>query len=426
MQNIISISQKLNAIWKKVYIVWGWCREQILWIINENSDIDLATDATPTEMIGVLKVVKEVGKKYWTLIVKEGSDVFEITTFRKDIWILDNRKPVNVEFTTDLTLDSARRDLTINSIYYDVANKKFIDPQNWIFDLQNNIINFVWNPEERIKEDALRILRFIRFKNTYNLNSSFETLWIIKENIELLNKKDLKQIDFFKTLFPYIDNLENTPGWPGHHLEWNVWIHTLMALEQLNLVFKTWFEISNNSWINEIVYFDNNEKLDYIWTLLLHDISKFETYQKDEDWNVHYYNHEELWAVKFRNIANKFKFTNSSKSRIFYLIQNHLKVFKVFEMKQLKSKKFMMHKYFKDLMLIWICDHLWRIPATWEIVTYLKEFYQKFMIELQSKVFFTWHDIMQKYPDLKWQKIKDKLQTLNDNVLLWRMNNTKK
>jgi len=84
MQEIINIAEKLKKIWKKVYIVWWWTRDFLLW--EKNQDIDLTTDATPEEMKTVLKIAWEVWKKYWTLIVLEWDKKFEITTFRKDIW----------------------------------------------------------------------------------------------------------------------------------------------------------------------------------------------------------------------------------------------------------------------------------------------------------------------------------------------------
>jgi tRNA nucleotidyltransferase (CCA-adding enzyme) len=183
MKNIRIIQDKLRAIDKKLYIIWGFCREMILWNKNEG-DVDIVTDATPTEMKQVLKIVWEVGKKYGTCIVSEGWEAFELTTFRKDIGSINYRKPAEVEFTNSLEEDVQRRDFTCNSIYYNPESSEYIDPTWWTQDIKNGIIRFVWNIEDRIQEDALRILRFIRFKNRYDFKVADEDYWtILRKNI---------------------------------------------------------------------------------------------------------------------------------------------------------------------------------------------------------------------------------------------------
>lgn len=434
MKTLKEIYKKLSTINKKLFIVWWYNREKILnWIYSW--DIDLTTDAKPEEIKKVLNVITEVWKKYWTMIIKEWDETFEITTFRKDIWILNNRKPVKVEFTDDLILDSTRRDFSFNAIYFDIENNKYIDPQNWIIDLKNKIIRFIWNPEDRINEDALRILRFIRFKNNYNFSNwddnyfnilknninllknisierikeEFEKILLLENNIQAL--KDLKQIWFFTILIPEINILENTPWWPSHHLEWNVWIHTLMTISELNNIFKNWIEKIN-------INYSKQEKIDFYWTMLLHDIWKNETYSKNKNWIVHYYNHEEISVQITKNILEKFKFSTKSKNKILWLIKNHLRVFKVVDMRTLKSRKFMMHDFFKDLIIIWISDHKWRIPTDDIIINKLVDFYNNFLKILETKTFLNWNDILKKYPNLKWIEIKNKLNNLNNEILI--------
>lgn len=105
--------------------------------------MDLCSDARPDEIREVCKVVSKHGEAFGTLIVKEGEHTFEITTFRKDMGVHDKRHPKRVRFTQSLTKDSARRDLTVNAIYYDVLNNTFIDPQNGKADLQNGVVRFI-------------------------------------------------------------------------------------------------------------------------------------------------------------------------------------------------------------------------------------------------------------------------------------------
>ncbi len=436
-----SISQKLKSIWKKVYIVWWWCRESLL---NHDYlwDIDLATNATPDEMYKVLNVIKEVWKKYWTLIIKEENDVFEITTFRKDIWSINNRKPIKVEFSDNYILDSERRDFSCNAIYFDIENDKFIDPQNWIEDIKNNILRFVWDSQKRIDEDALRILRFIRLKNTYNFKSydknyfkifkknikllenisierikdEFDKMLLLKENIKAL--KDLKKIWFFEIFLPDIEKLSKTPGWPKYHLEWNVWIHTLLSIKNLNNIFKKWFIIYDKNVKKITKFYDEQIKKDLIWTMLLHDIWKNDTFSFDENKNVHYFEHQIVWAIKAKDILKKFKFSNNSAKIINYLIENHLYWLNVMNLKKLKARKLMMWKYYEYLLLIWICDYLWKKPSDKKLVKDVKIFYKDFLKILKKKKFLSGNDILKAHPELVWNQIKTRLEDRNNEILL--------
>ena len=471
MKNILKISQKLKTINKKVYIVWGFCRERIMGLGNEWGDIDLVTDAKPEEMKTVLNVVGEVGKKYGTCIVREGSDTFEMTTFREDIWSINNRRPAEVIFTDSLEKDAQRRDFTCNCVYYDVVNDVFIDPVWGINDIKNNIIRFVWDIEERIEEDALRILRFIRFKNKYWFSMSTEgfnplevleyveweytTLKILKEKSYLLKNisverirqeldkilllvepktspffkgstwnvmegegfwniqalQNLKDIDFFKHIIPEIDTLKNVP-WNKYHLEWNVWIHTKMCIEALNNYYISWSTEGFNP-------LNNNEKLIFYYSLLFHDIAKYDTLSFDENKEAHYFNHENIWAEIFKSkIANRLKFTNKQKKEITWLIKNHIRLFSLPKMKRLKARKFMMESLFEKLLIIWEADSFWKIPINEEKILEIKNIYSDFKLILEKKVFLTWKDIIENYPELEWNKIWNKLAVLNDEILL--------
>ncbi|QFR39428.1 CCA tRNA nucleotidyltransferase [Candidatus Gracilibacteria bacterium 28_42_T64] len=426
--NVIQIVNKLHTIGKQTYIVGGYCRDSIL-ELQLDGDIDLATNALPEEIEDSLKTIAHIGKKYGTSIINEGNEYYEITTFRKDIGSINNRKPAEVEFTDKLEEDAKRRDFTMNAIYYNPIKSEYIDPTGGIKDLENGIIRFIGNKEDRIDEDALRILRYIRFKNKYNLEAAKNTytdtlkrkihllqnisierikdeldkILLLENNIQAL--KDLKEIGFFTLFLTEIEALENTPG-SKYHQEGNVWIHTLMTLKYLNGLRKKSKKDAS--------YF-----LDLYWAMLFHDIAKTECLSTDSDGNVHYYGHENSGSEIFRSkIAQELRFSTSSKNRISWIIENHLKVFKVMEMKKLKSRKLMMHKYFTDLMIIGESDHMGRIPATIDVVDRLKEFYSDFQEILSKKTFFTGKDIMKKYPHLQGIAIGNKLREENDKILI--------
>lgn len=427
-KNIISLAKKFQEHKKNLYIVGGFCREEILGISWKNTtDIDFTTDALPDEVQNIARCIWHIWKKYGTQIIQENNQSFEITTFRSDIWNLDNRKPVEVVFTLDLQLDAQRRDFTCNAVYYDILAEKYIDPQNWIWDIEKKKLKFIWNPQERIQEDALRILRAIRFKNQYNFEFSEENYYeILEQNIHLLKNisperikveldkiflnpnnvqawKDLKKIWFLQLFFPEMEKQSQTPG-NSHHLEWDVWTHTLMTIEYFN---------------DMNVSVSIQEKLDYYWCLFFHDVTKPMCFWEDEKWECHYYGHEKSGAEYFKNTICKIvPFSKKSQHKISWIIENHLRVFKVFEMKKLKSRKLMMHKYWPDLMIIAQADHMGRIPANFDLIEKLEIFYTDFLKILKNKKFYTGKDILEKFPDLQKNKIWEKLEQLNNQILI--------
>lgn len=186
-----------------------------------------------------LQVHGEVGRKYGTFIVREGQYTGEITSFRKDIGSVNFRRPTHVEFTPHLEEDALRRDFTFNAIYYDVLADTFIDPTGGREDLKQKKIRFVGSIENRLDEDLLRILRYVRLKNKYHLQPADgkcgeiirsrmgELKNIARERVKQeLDRmifdhynhsntnalRDLKDFGFFRIFIPEIDRLSDTPG----------------------------------------------------------------------------------------------------------------------------------------------------------------------------------------------------------------------
>lgn len=167
----------------------GGCVRKIL--NKENTDdIDLATNLTPDQVKVCLDNSKikyfETGLEHGTITAKIDNQNFEITTLRKDVKT-DGRHAI-VEYTTSWEEDALRRDFTINSIYSDIDGNLY-DPNNGHKDLINGIIKFIGEPETRIREDYLRIIRYLRFYSGYsNVDHELNIIKIIKQNIEGLGK----------------------------------------------------------------------------------------------------------------------------------------------------------------------------------------------------------------------------------------------
>tara|TARA_Y100001958_G_C21221763_1_gene547125 strand:- start:878 stop:2146 length:1269 start_codon:yes stop_codon:yes gene_type:complete len=159
---------------------------------EEIDDIDIATILSTDEIKEKFKntnfKVIDTGLRHGTVTLLSEKIKFEITTLRKDVQT-DGRH-AQVEYIDDWHLDSERRDFTINSIYLDI-NGKIFDPQAGVIDLKNNIVKFIGDPQKRIEEDYLRIIRFIRFKIMYNNSNKVE---LATDNAIKLNLNGIKKI----------------------------------------------------------------------------------------------------------------------------------------------------------------------------------------------------------------------------------------
>jgi len=181
----------------------GGCVRKIL--NNERfDDIDLATNIHPEQIKECLHNYNinfyETGIEHGTITATIDKKNFEITSLRKDIKT-DGRR-ATVKFTNDWKEDADRRDFTINSIYADLEGNLF-DPHNGFKDLENGIVKFIGDPEKRIKEDYLRILRYVRFFLSYSKQAhNPEIKKIIKQNISgILNLSKERLLDELKKLF---------------------------------------------------------------------------------------------------------------------------------------------------------------------------------------------------------------------------------
>ena len=174
---------------------------------EEIDDIDIATILSTEEIKKNFEntnfKVIDTGIKHGTVTLLSKKFKLEITTLRKDIET-DGRH-AEVKYINDWQLDSERRDFTINAIYLDI-NGKIFDPQNGIIDLKNNNVNFIGDPQKRIEEDYLRIIRFIRFNILYNNKVALTINNIIKQNLDGIKKisKERILIELYKIL-----NLKN-------------------------------------------------------------------------------------------------------------------------------------------------------------------------------------------------------------------------
>ena len=176
-----------------IFEVGGSVRDEILGL--EVFDFDFATDATPEEMIKFLPDANDTFAKYGCIKYKGEHGRAEITTFRVEESYDDFRHPTKIRFVKSLEEDYLRRDFTINAIYKDIDGKIY-DPSNGVSDIKSKLIRFIGDPEKRIKEDPLRILRAKRFASKLGFEIEPETKKAMEKLaylVEKLNPDKIKE-----------------------------------------------------------------------------------------------------------------------------------------------------------------------------------------------------------------------------------------
>ena len=195
----VPILDKIIEAGFEAYFVGGSVRDRLLNL--EVNDVDIATSAHPYEIKQIFNRTVDVGIEHGTVLVLYNDDSYEITTFRTESTYKDFRRPDSVTFVRSLREDLKRRDFTMNAIAVDINGYVF-DPYEGIKDLKAGIIRAVGNPHERFQEDALRMMRAVRFAAQLDFEIEKETQNSIKDNAALLQNIAVEriQIEFEKLL----------------------------------------------------------------------------------------------------------------------------------------------------------------------------------------------------------------------------------
>jgi len=329
VDEIIDVFEKAGF---EIYIVGGAVRDILMGKIVY--DWDFATNATPYEMLKMFKNAYYTNE-FGTVGIPselEGERPYEITTFRTEYGYSDARRPDKIKWGKTLEEDLKRRDFTINAMALKRVDKKkkrfeIIDRYNGQKDLENKLIRAVGDPNERFSEDALRMMRAIRIASELRFTIEVKTLEAIKANATLINKisKERVRDELFKILSspnPYegmllfresglmqevLPEMEKTFGVeqksPGRHHIYDVGVHLLYSLK---------FVAEKNN--DPIVRF----------ATLIHDIGKPQTFKKLENGTIVFYNHEILSAQIAKRIAERLKFSNKQKDKLYKLVRYHM------------------------------------------------------------------------------------------------------
>lgn len=317
------IFENLNKSGFECYAVGGCVRDLLMG--NTPQDYDFTTDATPQEIIKCFDGYKvfDTGIKYGTISVVCDGECYEITTFRVDGKYSDSRHPDEVLFSKSIVDDLSRRDFTINSIAFN-SNSGIVDPFGGIDDINNKIIRATGNPYDRMREDALRILRGLRFSSRLGFSIDNLTLDAMYENKEqlslvhpfrirnelegLLKSDNASEVlythrEIIKEVIPEIspmfDFVQNNP----HH-KFDVWRHTV--------------EVVKNT----------PPDLTLRISALFHDIGKPFSVTTDKKGINHFKGHQYVSYRMAVEILERFGFSRSIINDVGKLVLNHDERFK--------------------------------------------------------------------------------------------------
>ena len=219
MKTAIKVIQELENAGFEAYMVGGAVRDYLL--KKNPHDIDVATNASPLQVKGLFGRTVDTGIEHGTVLVLQDGKGIEVTTFRTESTYTDNRRPDSVEFVQSLEEDLKRRDFTINAMAMD-KRMNITDPFGGAADLKKELIRAVGNPDERFQEDALRMLRAIRFSSQLDFQIDSATLASIQRQAHLIQsiaieriKSELDKIMVHEKAYRSMDYLVST-GLAGH------------------------------------------------------------------------------------------------------------------------------------------------------------------------------------------------------------------
>ena len=316
-QNAKYILDTLHKNGYQAFLTGGCVRDCILGRSPE--DWDIATNALPDEIKSLFPKTADTGIRHGTVTVIIGNCKYEVTTFRIDGEYLDFRKPQSVTFTSSVENDLSRRDFTINAIAYN-PEEGIVDPFGGIEDIKAGIIRTVGSPDKRFGEDALRMLRAVRFSAQLSFLIDKSTLNSIEKNCRLIEYISAERIRDELTKILLSDN----PLCFSLLMDTGLIRYTLPEFEPCFITDQNNPYHAYNVALHTLYSAANIEKDKILrWTMLLHDIGKPGAKTTDSKGIDHFYNHQ-LLSTRLSKIAmERLKFDKKSMDKILLLIKYH-------------------------------------------------------------------------------------------------------
>src|SRR5256885_14550961 len=370
----ISIARTLHDQGYQAYVVGGCVRDLLLG--REPADYDIATDATPEQVMRIFPQTYAVGAQFGVVLVPMAKDPsvtsvvdqadvnhrrhrgkpVEFATFGSDIGYSDGRHPDQVRFSKDPRQDVQRRDFTINGLLLDPLKNEVLDFVGGRKDLDAGIIRAIGEPELRFAEDKLRMLRAVRFAARFGYSIEPQTSAAIqklapqihqvsRERVrdELTNRLTegqaqraflpLDETGLLHELLPEIEAMKGVEQPPEFHPEGDVFVHTLLLLEKL----------------------PHPCPATLAWGALLHDVGKPPTFRRAPD-RIRFDDHADVGTKMAEAICRRLHFSNDETKQILALVENHMRFGDVERMKTSTFKKFIRLPHFDQHLQLHLLD----------------------------------------------------------------------
>ena len=385
----LRIVRELRAGGHEAYLAGGCVRDLLLG--RDPEDYDVATSATPEIVLGMFPRTFAVGAQFGVVLVAEGEgDSYvctEVATFRSDGVYSDGRHPDEVRYTRSADEDVQRRDFTINGLLLDAVRaadsftnrdalrSAVIDYVGGLADLDAGVIRAIGQPARRFEEDQLRLLRAVRFAARFGFAIEPATYSAMRkqapricsvsrerlrdELTKMLTEGHarrafelLDETGLLVHVLPEIARMKGIAQPPQFHPEGDVWVHTLMLLEQL----------------------EPGCPLTLAWGALLHDVGKPPTFRVAPD-RIRFDGHVDVGVAIAAGICRRFRFSNEDTRQILALVQNHMRFADAPRMKESTLKRFFRLDHFDQHLALHKMDCL-AAHANLEIWNFVRERYE--------------------------------------------------
>jgi poly(A) polymerase len=345
----LELARRLKAAGHEALFAGGCVRDRLL--EHPPKDYDIATSATPAQVMEVFPGSNEVGAHFGVVIAKHGGHHVEIATFRTDGSYHDGRRPESVTFSTPQE-DAKRRDFTINGLFEVPETGEIIDYVGGLNDLKTGIIRAIGDPKARFTEDGLRLLRAVRFAARMGFTIDPETDAALRERAPLLDRISPERIrdeftkiltsprrregvehlvnsdlirHFMPEVLPMI-GCEQPPEW---HPEGDVYTHTLIMLDMLA----------------------PDAPIELCLAVLLHDIAKPPCRTIDGDTGrIRFNGHDAMGAEMAETILRRLRYPNHTVDAVVPMVARHMQFMNVQKMRVAKLKRFMAEPTFEQEM----------------------------------------------------------------------------
>ncbi|MDD5025788.1 MAG: CCA tRNA nucleotidyltransferase [Candidatus Peribacteraceae bacterium] len=369
------VVEKLTDAGCDTWWVGGCIRDMLQGRIPQ--DIDIATAATPEMVQKTFPKHDASAAELGSLIVTERSFPFEVTTFREDDEVSDGRHPESVVFGTR-EQDAVRRDITVNALYWHPISRMLFDPFNGEGDLRERLIRFIGDPGVRIKHDALRLLRVVRFRALLDGQYHPETYQALMEGAPLAEHlsgsrqyreiekmllgprperafEDLWEMRILQYIIPELYACKGIAQPADYHHEGDVWDHTMMILK---------------SFIEE-------HDLDVRLAALFHDIGKAKTFDLKE--RIRFDAHAPISAEIAAAVLERLQCHAKQRNKIAWLIEHHMMMTNFFSMPDERKAHWYFHPWFHELLQLFWLDIAGTEPSDYTLYGRIVQDYHTFL-----------------------------------------------